>query len=85
MPKVDTTTLRRLLEKPNSSRIESLCIANLDYDLDTESLTIYFQKRGTYRYYPVPLDTYVDLAGAASQGTFFNLYIKDKFQFERLG
>ena len=83
--RVDTGTLRRLLEKPPSERIESVCVANLDYDLPTETLTIEFQARGTYEYTQVPLDVYVDLSGAASQGKYFNLYIRDRYNTRRVG
>jgi hypothetical protein len=84
MPRVDTNTLRRLLEKPAKVGLESICVESLDYDLPTETLTIVFRARGTYEYTQVPLDVYVDLAGAESQGRYFNLYIREKYNTRRV-
>lgn len=40
---------------------------------------------GVYKYKDVPLNVYVDFAGASSQGQYFNLYIKNQFAYERIG
>ena len=85
MSRVDTNTLRRLLEKPAKVGHESVCVDSIDYDLPTETLTIVFRARGTYEYSKVPLDVYVDLAGAESKGTFFNLYIRERYNTRRVG
>jgi hypothetical protein len=79
------TTLLRLIESRKKFSInESRCVANVDYDNETQSLTVEFNQRGTYRYSNVPLDVYVDFATAGSQGTYFNLYIRPQYAFERI-
>ena len=90
MASIDTYTLRRLLEKTKetgSNRtvgLESRCVSSLDYDLENQVMTVTFTARGTYRYSEVPLETYVDFAGAESQGRYFNLYIRERFPTERI-
>lgn len=91
MPAVNSITLARLLSAQRSLNkqqfsVESSCINDLYYDPEEESMTIEFQKRGTYKYYDVPLDEYVDLAQSSSLGTYFNLYVRNKgYQYERIG
>ena len=91
MPVIDNYTFRRLLEKTKetgSNRtvgLESRCVSSLDYNLETQEMTCVFIERGTYKYWPVPLNVYVDFAQAESQGRYFNLYIRDAgFQYERI-
>lgn len=93
MPKLDSVTLLRMLEVTKKSGnsygnlTESRCVASLDFELSDESgrgdLLIVFQQRGSYVYHDVPVDAYIDLAGAGSQGTYFNLYIRDNYSYER--
>jgi hypothetical protein len=88
MPAVDTYTLRRLLNRKKEipQGVESRCINSIDYDYEQSKLTINFVERGTYEYYNVPLDVYVDLAEASSQGQYFNLYIRNAgYSFSRIG
>lgn len=90
MPTISTYTLRRLLEpliengKNRNVALESKVVQTLDYDPEEETLTLEFVHRGTYKYSGVPLDTYVDFATAESQGRYFNLYIRDKFPYEKV-
>ena len=64
---------------------ESSCIADATYDPESEELVIEFKKRGTYKYFGVPLDEYVDLVTAASQGKYFNNYIREAgYSYQRL-
>lgn len=90
MPNISTYTLRRLLEPirekglQRNVALESRCVSNLDYDPDEEVMTLEFVERGTYKYRGVSLDTYVDFATAESQGRYFNLYIRDKYPFEKV-
>ena len=89
MPVVSPYTLRRLLEpliekgKNRNIALESRVVQTLDYDPEKEELTLEFVERGTYKYNGVSLDTYVDFATAESQGRYFNLYIRDKYPYER--
>lgn len=91
MPAIDTYTLRRILEGP-SRQVESQCVESFDYDLPSQTLTITFPGssfgahggRGVYRYTSFPLDEFVLFEGSSSKGTYFNLYIKDRYPTERI-
>lgn len=88
--KINTTTLQRLLKATGKSAVEaqtpeSRCVANLDYNLEEETLTIKFNQRGTYEYTNVPLDDYVDFAQSGSLGKYFNNYIRDRFSYRKIG
>lgn len=63
---------------------ESECVADLSYDLPSETLTIVFMARGTYEYYEFPVDEYANFNAAGSRGTYFNLYIRDKYPYGRV-
>lgn len=90
MPALKSSTLHKLLAsvrehgRRTAQPLESRCVMDLSYDPEQEKMTLEFVKRGTYVYDEVPLDVYVDFAQATSQGTYFNLYIRDKFSFERV-
>ena len=91
MPTISNYTLKRLLEpiretgRERNVGLESRAIENIDYDPETSDLIIIFLARGTYLYHDVPLDTYVDFAGAESWGQYFNLYIRNAgFSYERI-
>lgn len=63
---------------------DSTCVAHVDYDFENQEMTVAFQKRGTYRYSGVAFDEYQNFQGAGSRGTYFNLYIKDRYSFLRV-
>ncbi len=63
---------------------ESECTKSIAWNSETGDLTIEFQNRGTYKYSGVPSDEYLGLKDAASHGTYFNLYIRDRYEFERI-
>jgi hypothetical protein len=78
-------TISRLISSKRKFHInESRCVANVDYEPETQVLTIEFQQRGTYVYRDVPLDVFVDFADSGSQGRYFNLYIREKYSYERV-
>ena len=78
-------TINRLISSKRKFHInESRCVANVDYDQETNVLTVEFQARGTYIYKDVPLDVFVDFADSGSQGRYFNLYIREKYSTERV-
>lgn len=90
MPVIDTTTLRRLLEKNPSVGYESTCVESESYDAESQELTISFPGnfpgkggKGTWIYEDVPVNVYVDFAGASSKGTYFNLYIRNQYNSRR--
>jgi hypothetical protein len=60
---------------------QSSVIAAMYYDEDEAALDITFTGGKTYRYKHVPLETYVGLMEAESQGAFFNQNIKGAFDF----
>lgn len=84
MPVIDNNTLRELLDKKPRAR-DSLCVESIDFDPETEELTVNFQQRGSYLYSGVPLNVMVEFGSAYSMGTYFNLYIRDQYSFERIG
>lgn len=85
MPAVNSITLHTLIRSKKQFHInESRCVANVDYDLETLTLTIEFQNRGTYIYHNVPLDVFTDFADSGSQGRYFNLYIRPVYSYERV-
>jgi lysyl-tRNA synthetase class 2 len=86
MPNVNPLTVHQLLHFKmfRKDQTESTCVADIEYNPETQDMTVTFVKRGTYVYHDVPLDTYTDFELAASQGTYFNLYIREQFSFERI-
>ena len=67
-------------------KTESECVASVDYDPESEQLTIVFHARGTFVYYDFPIHAWVEFNGAGSRGTYFNLYIRDAgYEYERIG
>src|ERR1700723_4503824 len=81
MPKVSSKTVHDLLRFKmfNKTQTESTCVADIEYDPETEDMTVSFVKRGVYVYLNVPLDDFTDFQLSASQGKYFNFYIRDKF------
>lgn len=90
MPTVNSLTLAKLIQGVKKygkiQQIESECVANIDYDVESSDLTVEFQQRGTYVYHGVDLDTYTDFAQASSWGQYFNNYIRNAgYSYERIG
>ena len=86
MPQLSSLTLHQLLKFKmfRKDQTESTCVANVEYNPLTREMTIEFVERGTYKYHEVPLDDYVDFETSGSQGKYFNLYIRDKYEYERI-
>jgi hypothetical protein len=99
MPAIDGATLAALLNKnpldvdeSNTSRtaVESRCVSSFDYDLLTETLTVSFPGsdgtggRGTWEYSDFPLSEFTLFAGSFSLGTYFNLYIRERYSTRRI-
>lgn len=80
---LDNESLRSILT-PLSGRPVSECVASFDYNLETEELTVQFNKRGTYLYSGFPLNEFVTFSQAGSLGTYFNLYIREQYPYERI-
>jgi hypothetical protein len=64
---------------------ESECVASLEYDLESQKATVHFMKRGSYAYFDVPPEEYANFNNAGSRGTYFNLYVRDRYEYERIG
>ena len=71
---------------PLGERAKSTCVANVEYDPETQDLTIEFNERGTYVYHVVPPDVYIDFETSGSRGHYFNENIRGgNYEFERVG
>lgn len=71
-----------LVPKEHSSE----CVESLEYDQDSETLTIHFQERGSYKYFQFPAWAFNEFNNAGSRGTYFNLYIRNAgYPFQRIG
>ena len=62
----------------SSSNIDAVA-----YDGEKEILYIRFHKTGTYRYFAVPLQIFLDLRSAESAGKYFAEYVKSEYKWER--
>jgi len=59
----------------------SLVISHFIYFPSSETLRIRFVSGIVYDYVNVPISIYLDMKEAYSKGTYFNKYIKNKFEF----
>ena len=86
MPSIDNLSLHHLLsfKMYNKHQTLSTCVADIFYDPETFELTVQFVERGTYKYTDVPMKEYVDFSLASSQGKYFNFYIRNQYNFERI-
>lgn len=55
----------------------STCLDNADYNTGTSTLTLVFDKWGTFEFYSVALAVYDALIAAASKGQYFNFNIRN--------
>lgn len=65
-----------------SFRPGSTHIAQVDFDSDTDTLSVTFQDGRTYDYLNVPAAVYRQFAEAPSAGTFFNRHVKQRYPAE---
>lgn len=61
----------------------SSCLATAAYD-GHRQLRIHFRDGSAYDYQGVPPALFASLAAAPSQGSFFNLHIRDRFPCARV-
>ncbi len=64
---------------------ESECVASLEYDFERQQATCHFHKRGSYTYFDFDAGTFAEWNQSSSRGTFFNLYVRDRYDYERVG
>lgn len=63
---------------------ESTCVAALDYDVERQQVTVEFQERGTYTYFDVPPEVFAEFNNSGSRGTYFNLYFRNNYSYEKV-
>lgn len=62
----------------------SSVIAETHYDRQRERLTVTFVTGRVYEYVDVPAEVAASFQSAFSKGTFFNGYIRDRYDFREL-
>ncbi len=62
----------------------SSVIADIEYDSDAERLVVTFVTKRIYEYIDVPPHVAASFQSAFSKGTFFNAYIRDRYDFREL-
>ncbi|WP_424631851.1 KTSC domain-containing protein [Bradyrhizobium sp. SYSU BS000235] len=63
-------------------RVASSAIARLEYNAFARELLVVFTTGRTYTYFGVSPEVYDQFGRADSKGAFFNLMIRDRYQFE---
>ena len=62
----------------------STVISSINYDENACRLTITFVSGKIYEYKDVPEEIYNGLKTSRSKGIYFNEYIKDKYEYEKV-
>ena len=60
-------------------------IQSVVYDDETMELTIWFRRGGVYQYFQVPGDVVSGFRQALSAGRYFMQFVKDSFDYEKIG
>lgn len=60
--------------------LNSSAIQAVEYDPGTGRMKIWFPANGPYSFYRVPERIYHGLVNALSKGTYYNSYIRGRFQ-----
>lgn len=64
--------------------VSSSAIARIDYRADRKDLIVTFCESGTYAYHGVPRSLFEAFLESDSKGKFYNIFIKERFSFNRL-
>ena len=65
--------------------VESSALSSIFYDEENRLLYIKFKDTGhIFRYVHVSEDVYQNLKGGESKGTYFNQYIKGRYEYVRI-
>jgi len=83
----DYRAIRRVLKDFAAHEQESECCDSLSFvptSATSGVLTVVFMKRGTYTYEDFPVEEWLLFNNAASRGTYFNLYVRDRYSHERV-
>lgn len=62
----------------------SKVIADIDYDRKSQGLKVTFVSGRTFEYIDVPAEVAASFQSAFSKGTFFNGYIRDRYDFREI-
>jgi len=65
--------------------VESSMLQSVGYGREKRILELEFTSGQVYQYFDVPNSLYKDLMDASSHGSYFNAYIKDAYDFIRVG
>ncbi|HFD87443.1 MAG TPA: KTSC domain-containing protein [Gammaproteobacteria bacterium] len=60
--------------------VNSRAIRAVGYDPSTQRLRITFEQGDSYDFCGVPVHVYEGLMSASSKGTYYNDYIRDRYQ-----
>jgi KTSC domain len=66
------------------SDMPSSVIAHIEYNAGRKRLTVSFVSGRIYEYVDVPGDVASSFQSAFSKGTFFNVFIRDRYDFKQL-
>jgi len=61
-------------------RVNSSAIHSVGYDPETQRMRIEFQQGHGYDFCGVPVHVYEGLMNASSKGSYYNDYIRDRYQ-----
>ena len=61
----------------------STAIEHISYDEAARELHVKFVGGGMYTYYAVPKSVHTAFRASSSKGTFFNQFIKNRYDFRR--
>jgi hypothetical protein len=67
-----------------NTRVTSSDIAGVQYDHESQTLTIAFHATGRYRYFSVPPEVRDELVDTICPGKFFLMHIKGKYAWEKV-
>jgi KTSC domain len=62
----------------------SKVVADIEYDQKSQRLKVSFVTGRTFEYIDVPADVAASFQSAFSKGTFFNGYIRDRYDFREI-
>jgi KTSC domain-containing protein len=62
----------------------STAIADIRYDAIRKRLAVTFVTGRIYEYVDVPAEVAASFESAFSKGTFFNIYVRDRYDFREL-
>ena len=65
--------------------VDSTAISEIDYDAERAKLLVRFASGERYVYVGVPDEIHRSFVEADSKGRFFQLHVRDRYPFNRLG